>query len=33
MAGHDEGIIAYGAEIDSVKQLIVSTFLEIKQRA
>ena len=33
MAGHDEGIIAYGAEIDSVKQLIVSTFLEIKQHA
>lgn len=26
MAGHDEGIVAYGADIASVKQLIVQTF-------
>jgi hypothetical protein len=29
MAGHDEGIVAYGADIESVKQLIVKTFNKV----
>jgi anthranilate/para-aminobenzoate synthase component II len=32
MAGHDEGIVAYGADIESVKQLIVQTFNKARTR-
>ena len=32
MAGHDEGIVAYGADIASVKQLIIQTFNQATTR-
>lgn len=32
MAGHDEGVVAYGADIESVLQLIVQTFNQVITR-